>query len=238
MTGDRGAALIIVLLTMTLIASIGAALALTTAVETMVTGDFERLHEARYAAEGAFERALVDIAAIGDWNLLVSGGLQSTFTDGPPLGARTLADGASLDLAHVVNVANCGKAAACSAADVTGNATGLRPWGPNNPVWHLFAYGRFDTVLPGAVFRSKCYVVVLVADDPAEIDGEPSVDGATPCDAGQRPPACNPGSGAIAVRAEAFGPRGAHQIVESIVARPRAPGLPLRTRAEWASGVR
>jgi hypothetical protein len=237
MNGERGAALVAVILTMTLLLAVGAALALTTSSETIVAANFAWLHEARYAAAGALDRALADIAAVDDWNLLVAGALTSTFVDGPPFGVRTLA-GRAVDLAVVVNVANCGKPTSCSAAEIAGNATGQRPWGANNPVWHLFAYGPFGEMLPDGAGGSPCYVVVLVGDDPAEIDGVPSIDGATPCDAAQRPPACNPGSGAIAVRAEAFGPAGVHQIAEAVVARPAVRGQPVRTRAEWTRDVR
>ena len=33
------------------------------------------------------------------------------------------------------------------------------------------------------------------------------------------PPTCNPGTGVIAMRAEAFGPRGAHKVIELTLAR-------------------
>src|SRR4029077_16732021 len=54
------------------------------------------------------------------------------------------------------------------------------------------------------------YAVVMVADDPSENDGNPLQDGVSQT---------NPGMGVIAMRAEAFGPRGAHKIVELTVAR-------------------
>ena len=237
MKSDRGAALVAVMLAMTLLLAVGGALALTASAETIVAANFAWLYEARYAAEGALDRALADIAVVDDWNLLAAGAVTSPFADGPSFGVRIVA-GRTIDLAGVVNIANCGKPTSCSAAEITGNATGQRPWGANNPVWHLFAYGRFAALFPDGAGGSACYVVVLVGDDPAEIDGVPSIDGATPCDAAQRPPACNPGSGAIAVRAEAFGPAGVHQIVEAVVARPAVRGQPVRTRAEWTRDVR
>ncbi|HZT75598.1 MAG TPA: hypothetical protein VFA27_03010 [Vicinamibacterales bacterium] len=214
--GDAGAALVAAVLALALAGALGAALALTTATESVVAGDFARAHAARYAAEAGLERAIAELPSIGDWNLALGGAVQSTFVDGPPSGTRTLADGRVLDLARVVTSANAAGA----------------PWGTNNPVWRLFAYGPLDALLPGGVVRSPFYVVVMVADDPSETDGNPLVDGDAPCDAGETPPGCNPGSGAIAVRAEAFGPRGAHQIAHAIVERPRDGGTPLRTRAQ------
>jgi hypothetical protein len=52
-------------------------------------------------------------------------------------------------------------------------------------------------------------VVVLVADDPSETDGNPALDGASG----------TPGAGIIFARAESFGAAGAHAIVEATLVR-------------------
>ena len=88
-----------------------------------------------------------------------------------------------------------------------------RPWGANNPRWQLYAYGPLSSLLPDGSIRSDFYGVVMAADDPSENDGNPLLDGT---DTG------NPGTGVLALRAEAFGPRGAHTIIETTVARPEA----------------
>lgn len=233
----HGAALIAAMLLLTLVAALGAAVTLASITESAVAGDFVRVEEARYAAEAGLERALSDLPSIGDWTLALGGAATSTFTDGPPSGLRTLADGTTVDLARVVNLANCGKATSCSSSDLTSNATGQRPWGANNPVWRAFAYGPLSSLAGDGAIRSSCYLVVLVADDPSETDGSPLVDGVTPCAIAQTPPACNPGSGAVALRAEAFGPRGAHRVVEAILERSAGP-RPIRTRSQLTIGVR
>lgn len=233
----QGAALIAAMLLLALVGALGAAVALASNSESAIAGDFVRAEEARYAAEAGLERAIGELPSVGDWTLAIGGVRVSTFTDGPPSGVRALADGTTIDLAHIVNLANCGKTASCSSSDLTGNATGQRPWGANNPVWRPFAYGPLTALAVDGSIHSSCYVVVLVADDPAETDGNPLVDGVTPCAIGQTPPACNPGSGAIALRAEAFGPRAAHRVVETIL--ERAPGpWPVRTRSQLTLGVR
>jgi hypothetical protein len=61
---------------------------------------------------------------------------------------------------------------------------------------------------PSSGIQSPYYVVVMVGDDPSENDNDPTRDG----DGG------NPGAGVISVRAEAFGPRGTHKIVEATLA--------------------
>ena len=244
MTGQRerhteaGSALIVVLLALTLVGAVGASLALSSSGETIVAGGFTRIQDTRSAAEAGLERAMADLRWIDDWRALPGGVTLSAFTDGPPAGVRRLPDGALLDLARVVSLANCGKTTACTSADVVANGTGQRPWGANNPVWRLFAYAPLAALLPGGSIRSSAYVVVLIADDPSETDANPAIDGTEPCTNGQVPPACNPGSGVLALRAEAFGPRGAHVTVEAIVERPSAPGRPVRSRAELLSGVR
>ena len=83
-----------------------------------------------------------------------------------------------------------------------------RPWGANNPRWMLFAYGRLRDVAPPGDVQSPFYCVVMIGDDPSETDGDPTRDGAP----GQ------PGSGVIALRAEAFGPGESHRVVELTVA--------------------
>ena len=78
----------------------------------------------------------------------------------------------------------------------------------------------------------------MVADDPAENDNDPARDGAVPCGGavpvltGDPPaPSCNPGSGVLALRAEAFGPRGVHKVIEATIAHA---GAPLRGPGEQA----
>jgi hypothetical protein len=132
----------------------------------------------------------------------LNGTVRSPFVDGPPSGTRTLADGTAIDLAHVVSVANCGKSS-CAAAEVAA-VTPDRPWGANNPDWHLYAYGRMADLLPASAIDSKFYVVVMAGDDAAETDGKPLQDM----------------NGVIGLRGEAFGPHGAHRSVEVTIARP------------------
>ena len=123
-------------------------------------------------------------------------------------------------------MANCQKVTACSAADMD-QVTAERPWGPNNPRWQLYGYGNLSDLMPTASVNSPYYVVVMVGDDPSELDDDATKDGITPCGNAVpvkgpgNPPtwSCNPGTGVIAVRAEAFGPRGAHKVIEMTVAR-------------------
>jgi hypothetical protein len=212
---DDGMALVIALLALLLLTALGAALVLTTSSETIIAGNFLISIEAFYAADAAAERAIGELNGIADWNPVLAGSLRSTFVDGPPSGSRTMADGSTIDLAEVVNRANCGKVGICSGAEMDAVTT-ERPWGANNPRWQLYAYGQLRDLAPAGTIDSPYYVVVLIGDDPAENDGNPLQDGAG---------TGNPGAGVVAVRAEALGPRGARKVIELTVARQAGPRL-------------
>jgi len=212
---DNGVAVLAALFAMLLMTAIGAALVLTTSSETIIAANFRASTEAFYAADAAVERAMVELNGIADWNAVLTGSRRSVFVDGPPGGVRTMADGSTIVLATMVNEANCGRASACTAAEMDA-VTAERPWGVNNPRWQLFAYGPLAQSASSETTGSACYVVVLVADDPAENDGNPLQDGVE---------TSNPGSGVMALRVEARGPRGARKALEATVARAAAPRL-------------
>ncbi|MGE5245938.1 MAG: hypothetical protein ACM3SQ_17075 [Betaproteobacteria bacterium] len=206
---DHGAALVVALLAMLLMSALGVAIVLITMSETLIAGRFSHTHEALDAADAAVERAAGDLLTVPDWNPLLDGSVRSGFVDGAPDGTRTTDAGTVVNLSAIRNVANCGHPASCTAAEMDAS-TAERPWGTNNPRWQLYAYGPLEDLLPTPDIESPFYVVVMIGDDPAETDGDPLHDGI-----GSR----NPGAGVIALRAEAFGPRGVHQVVEMTVAR-------------------
>ena len=195
---EQGVALVIALMATMLMAALGAALVLATSSETIVANNYVNSQEGVYAADAALERVMDDLLTVSDWNGLLSGGVQSTFIDGAPSGPRTMSDGSTIDLTQTTNMANCFKATTCSSSDMD-LVTTERPWGANNPRWRLYAFGRLADILPTGTINSPYYLVVFVGDDPSETDGDPLHDGADP--------AVNPGSGVLALRAEAFGGR-------------------------------
>ncbi len=216
---ENGIALLIAVVAMLLMSALGIALVLAATTETLVASNYRNAAGGLYAAEAIVERAMDDLLLVADWNLLLGGAVQSAFVDGPPSGTRTLADGTTIDLAQIVNRANCAKVS-CSASDLVA-VTANRRWGANNPRWTLFAYGNVNAMLPANAIESTYYVAAMVADDPSENDGNPLQDGSTPCQAGQNglDGACNPGSRVIALRGEAFGVRNAPKVVELTLTR-------------------
>jgi hypothetical protein len=194
---------------MLLLSALGIALIMTTTTEGMIVSNYTSSQEALYAADAAIERTMQDVLTVPDWNNMLAGNQRSAFVDGSPSGNRTLANGWVLNLGEATNMANCGKITACSAAEMNAT-TEERPWGTNNPQWQLFAYGTVNQFLSTGTLNSPFYVVVWVADDPSENDGDPTKDGNV---------ATNPGTGVVTMRAEAFGPQGAHRIVEITLLR-------------------
>ena len=214
---ERGMALLVALMAILLVLALGTALVLAASVESAITRNFRNSSEALYAADAGVERAVGDLNAIADWNAVLSGAASSAFADGTPTGVRTLPDGQLIDLAAVLNLANCRQTSLCSTAAMDA-ATADRPWGSNNPRWQPFAWGPLIGLLPAEADEPPFYIFVMVGDDPSENDGDPLADGAVPCAPGETS-TCNPGTDRLALRAEAFGPFGAHAILELTIAR-------------------
>lgn len=210
---QSGVALIVALLSLLLLTALGMALMMTTMTETKISANYRDGGEAMYAADAGIERVMQDLLTVPDWNSILSGASTSAFIDGPAAGARTLADGSTLNLTEATNMVNCGKVAACTANDLAAT-TDERPWGANNPHWTLYAYGPMNDMIETSTLNSRMYVVVWVADDPSENDGNPLRDGDPPLSGTE-----NPGRGVLAMLAHAYGPGGVRRVVEVTVAR-------------------
>ena len=217
---EQGVALVAAAMAMMLLLALGATLILVTSSETAIAGNYRTGGEVLYAADAVVQRVIAEIKGVADWNALLDGSSRSSFVDGAPSGTRRLSDGSTIDLAHVVNLANCAKRTTCSDAE-TAATTQARPWGANNPRWQLYAYGRLDDLAAGEPLASPYYVVAMVADDGSENDGEPRRDGVP---FGALP---NPGKDVMLVRGEALGPRGAQRAVEVVLSRYRKDELDL-----------
>ena len=76
-------------------------------------------------------------------------------------------------------------------------------WGANDPVWRLHACGPLRDQVPGDAVDPVTILAIWFADDPSEVDDDPILD------TNER----------LTVRAEAFGPAGAHAAIEATVAR-------------------
>jgi hypothetical protein len=200
LASERGAAMLIAIMALLLMTAIGSVLIMTSTSETIIAAHFRDSVEARYAAGAVVERGMDDLGVIVDWTTVISGATRSAWVDGTASGRRTLADGSTIDLTQIVNLANCQKPTMCSSAEMNA-VTADRPWGASNPRWVLFAYGAVRDFLPAPSSIDSPYYVVLLAG--AAI-----------------PPA---GWEAIALRAETFGPRNSHAVVEVTAGRSGGP---------------
>jgi hypothetical protein len=201
-------AVILAVVAMAMFTALGTGLVLLTSAEAMIAANFRAGHEARYAAGSIAEFALAHLDRTASWDDVLSGIVRSGFTDGLPVGERTLAGGTRIDLSRVTNLARCGRPAGCTLAEMN-MATAGRPWGPNNPRWQMYAHGPFEALAgrpTGA--PASVYVLAFVGDDGLETDGDPLRDGTD-----------GPGAGVLLIRAEAFGASGSHAVIETTVGR-------------------
>jgi hypothetical protein len=104
-------------------------------------------------------------------------------------------------------------------SDVQERALGGRSWGADTPIWQIFAWGRAADWLPAGRIDSAVYVVVWIADDPEDGDGNPAVDA----------------NGMVLVHGQAIGPRGGRQVIDAAVARDAAAAAPVRITS-WREG--
>jgi hypothetical protein len=229
--GDEGVAVIVAMLAVMLMMALGLATVLTSMAETRIAAHFRDGAEALAAAEAAAERAVQHLQTVPDWDAVLGGAVNSGVVDGAP-GGRRLPDGSNIDLVEATNLLNCGRRAGCGDADLDAQ-TQDRPWGRNNPRWQLYAYGPLSGMLPIGIADSPMYVVVWVADDPADVDDAPTVDGGPGAGCAAEVECVNPGKDVVALTAYAYGPHGVSRAVELTMSRGapgREPGRPMAAR--------
>jgi hypothetical protein len=187
-SSDRGAALIAALIITSLIGALMACLVFIVVTESRIGRNQQAAESGAYAAGAGVERLIGELRRLPTWQLVPSApSIAPSFNDGRVTPA--LADGTPLDLARLT-------------ADRQAHSDAFYPAGPNRPQWTLYAHASLaritasDSQLPGP------YVVVWVADDPDDADGDPSRDS----------------NGMILVRAEAFDVRGAWRAIEATLA--------------------
>jgi len=205
---ERGIALIVALLAIALFSAMGLGLALSSSTARLADHNHEEAVTLLNAAESALELACRDMAAIADWDSILSGALRSPVVDGPPTGIRTLPSGGSIDLTRLTNQLTCGLDTACTEGQRAAN-TSDRPWGADNPRWQLFLHAPLAAVASPR-HRLAPYAVVWVGDDGRETDADPTVDGGAPGGEGRY---------VLRARAETFGPNGARRAIEAEIVR-------------------
>jgi type IV pilus assembly PilX-like protein len=198
---EDGVALIIALMATMLLTGLGMTLMLLSNTETQISSNYRNSQEGLYAADAAVERIVQDLLLIPRWNDILAGsgsaaecaGTMSSFID------ASCSSNVTATIPASGQTVNLGKATRnLQAATDTANL-----WLTNNPKWRLFAYGPIASLLTNVTIDSQMYVAVWIADDPADNDGDPTVDT----------------NGTVTVHAEAFGPAGTHKVIEVTVSR-------------------
>jgi hypothetical protein len=192
---EAGVALICTLMVTALLATLATVIVLLVTTESLISANHRHSHEALYAAEAGIERTDAELRALADWRSLPgsTGAAASAFQDGSS--SPRLADGTTIDLPRLT-------------AERQSDSNGMYGTGPNHPVWQLYGHGPLSMLLPAGSITSHAYVVIWIADDGDERDGNPLSDS----------------NDAVLVRAEAFGIRGARRRIEATLARGR-PGV-------------
>jgi hypothetical protein len=184
---ERGAALFAALMVTSLVSALAAALVFVTVTESRIGRTYQSAQAAGYAAAAGIERTVGELRTLADWAAVpASASLAAEFNDGTP--NPTLADRTALDLARLT-------AARQAASDA------FYPPDSNRPVWMLYAHAPLARITSFDLSVNP-YVVVWIADDPGETDGDPTRDS----------------NGILLVRAEAFGVRGSWRVVEATLA--------------------
>jgi hypothetical protein len=207
MAAERGIALIMAILVTAFLSALGAGVMLAVFMDRLANGNLSSSVAMLFAADAAIELVARDLSQVDDWNSVLTGAAQSSFTDGAPGGVRGIPGGGVVDLTSATNLLNCGKVADCTVPQMNANSPD-RPWGANNPRWRLYAFGPMDHIanLSRPVAR---YLAVWIADDAREDDDDPLADGAED----------SAGHGIVRVHAEAFGRGGSRRVIEAELAR-------------------
>ena len=155
--GERGVALLNVLLLMTLVSAVSAGAALLARNEALVANFHRREQDAAYAAQAALAIALQDLDREPDWGAVLAGLRQASFTDGSVTAAHHFPGGSTLMVC-------------CAPASMTGRARAEsgHPWQP-------FGWQSLQALV-GVSTAPPHYVVAWVADDPGDPDGDPAAD--------------------------------------------------------------
>jgi hypothetical protein len=204
---ERGAALLVAILIATLLAVMGAGLVALTTSETALGASYRHVHEVTYGADAGIELALHDLATVRDWSTVIAvppANRTSAFVDASA--TPTLPDGRTIDLASLTRLRQRD----------SDSRDGPDLFGGDSPQWRLYAHLPLGDVFPPPRPFIPVYVVVWVADDGVDGDGDPSLDA----------------NRILLIRSEAFGSGSARRAVEVSVRRSVEGGLEVLTWRE------
>jgi hypothetical protein len=192
--------LLLALLTCALLGAMAATVLVSTSADLLITGSQRASLEAMYAVEAGMERAVGEIATVADWSTLLAAppaNVIASFDDGAA--AAKAPDGRPL--------AFVGLTASRQAASDT--VYGPPAFGADSPVWRLYAHAALDRILPPGLIAPPGYVMIWVADDGGDGDGDPQRDT----------------NGQLLIYADAYGASSARRGLEVSVGRASSGGI-------------
>jgi hypothetical protein len=175
----------------TLLATLSAAAVLVVMTESLASANHGAAQQALYAADAALEQTLSEVRA-ADWRSLPGVGVSARLWDGS-LTPRA-PDGTVLDLAQLATARQAESDAAFGIS-------------PDRPVWRLFGHAPFSDLAPAGEVVPPAYLLVWMADDGDEGDGDSRRDS----------------NDVLMVRVEAFGASHAHRSIEATLALQTRP---------------
>jgi type II secretory pathway pseudopilin PulG len=188
---ERGTVLLCALMVITLVAMLGAAVALIVSSESAVAANYHASQQGLYAADAGIERAIAELRTLPAWTAVPSSATSfSDFNDSQatPQGP----DGSTLNLAQMT-------------VRRQAESDALYASVPGRPVWRLYAHAPLNRMVPGTG-NATPYVVVWIADDPDEGDGNAAVDS----------------NDVVMLHAEAFTVRRGKRAIEATIRREEA----------------
>jgi hypothetical protein len=153
-TGDKGIALLHVVLLMAMLTVLTGGAAMLARVEVLISGHHRAEREAAYAAQAMLAVVFQDLDRVIEWNEVLSGSRSASFADGALGMPRQIPGGGTV---HVC----------CGAGTLTDRLhveSGL--------AWRPFAWHSLSGLL-GATPAGKYYLAAWVVDDDADGDGDP-----------------------------------------------------------------
>jgi hypothetical protein len=144
-----------------------ATILVSTSADLLITGSQRASSEAMYAAEAGMERALGEIATVADWSTLLAsppGNLVASFDDGAA--AASAPDSRALAFPELKKTRQA----------LSDALYGPSAFGADSPAWRLFAHAPLQRILPPGLVAPPAYVLIWVADDGGDGDGDPQRD--------------------------------------------------------------
>ena len=191
LSAEHGSVLLCALMVITLIATLGAAVTLVVSTESVVAANYHASQQGLYSADAGIERAIAELRLLSTWSTVPASATSSSdFNDGLMIPRGP--DGSTLNLAQMTVRRQAESDA------VYANL-------PDRPVWRLYAHAPLNRIASTAANGSP-YVVVWIADDPDELDGNAAVDT----------------NDVVMLHAEAFTTRGGKRAIAATIQREEA----------------